>query len=132
MSGISKSLKTQAFYLMFWQLLVIMGLALILLLVQGVQAAWSALLGGLCYWLPTLGFAWRIFAHGGARAAKQFAIVFFVGEIVKLFLSALLFLFIAKYLPVNVLTMLIGFIGAIIAFWVVCGVGLSRVNGVRK
>ena len=132
MSGISKSLKTQAFYLMFWQLLVIAGLAVILFLIQGMQGAFSALLGGLAYWLPTALFAWRIFAHASARMAQKFVMAFIAGEMVKLFLSAFLFLLMAKYLPVNVLSMLIGFIGAIIAFWIVCGFSLSRVNGVVK
>jgi ATP synthase protein I len=127
---LSKSLKVQAFYLMFWQLLVIIGLA-VLLLVQSVQSAFSVLLGGLCYWLPTCWFAWRIFAHTGARAAKQFVAAFFVGEMIKLFLSGVLFLLIVKYLPVNVVSMLIGFVAAIIAFWVVCGVGLEGKKGIK-
>ena len=117
---------------MFWQFWVIVGLAIVLLVMQGKQSAISALLGGLCYWGPTLMFAWRIFTHAGAQAAKQFAVAFFAGEMVKLFLSAFLFLLIVKYWPVKVVSMLIGFIGAIVAFWVVCGWHMTRVNGATK
>jgi len=115
------SLKTQALRLMVWQWLVIMSLALLVLLVQGMREGISALLGGFCYWLPTCIFAIRIFAKTGARAAKQFMIVFFIGEMAKLFLSAVLFLLVASYLPLQVVWMMVGYIGAILSFWIVCG-----------
>jgi len=76
------------------------------------------LLGGLAYWLPTLLFVWRIFARATARAAKQFLILFMAGESIKLLLSALLFVFIVTHLPVNTVSVLIGFVGAVVSFWI--------------
>src|SRR4051812_31543103 len=121
MSMLNESLKSRALYLMLWQLLVIICLAGILGLLQGCQAGFSALMGGLSYWLPTLIFALRIFTYASAQAAKQFILAFFMGEVVKLFLSAALFIGVVNYLPVSVLSTLIGFVSAILAFWVVWG-----------
>src|SRR5690348_9997701 len=123
-----RSLKDQAIEILLWQGCIIIGLALIMLLIQGIQAGYSALLGGLSYWFPTLLFAIRVFTYQTAHAAKQFIVAFFVGEMVKLFLSAFSFVLIVQYLPVSVLATLMGFAGAIIAFWVVCGVRFSKVQ----
>lgn len=123
--------QTQAYRIVFWQLMIIMGLAIVLFLFRGIQSGLSALLGGLAYWLPTLLFVWRIFARLSARAVKQFVIAFFAGEAMKLFGSAILFLLIAKYLPVDVLPLLFGFMSAIIAFWISSLFFLSRFQGVR-
>jgi ATP synthase protein I len=116
----------RALRMMLWQLLVILGLSAAVLLIQGAQTAFSVLLGGLCYWLPTLVFATRIFKFATARQAKQFVAAFFVGEMLKLMLSAILFVFSAKYLPVMALAMMVGYMGAIVAFWVVGGLSLME------
>ncbi len=42
-----------------------------------------------------------------------------VGEMLKLFLSAALFVVMAKFLAVEVVYLMIGFCGAIVAFWIV-------------
>ncbi len=116
----------EAFRILYWQLLLIMGLAVVLFLLQGTRSGLSTLLGGLAYWLPTLAFVWRVFARATARAAKQFLVLFIAGEMFKLVLSAILFICIVKYLPVNLLSVLIGFIGAIIAFWIASLLLLGR------
>ena len=118
--------KKQLFKVVYWQLLVIAGLALVLFLLQGMQAGVSVFLGGMAYWLPTLFFIWRVSAHVGARAAHRFMIAFFTGEVAKLILSGVLFLLIIKFIPVNLLFVLTGFIGAIIAFWIVSIVSIFR------
>lgn len=105
-----------------------MGLAAVFLL-RGKQNGASVLLGGLAYWLPTLLFVWRVFSRANLKAVKQFVILFFLGEGAKLFLSAVLFVLIVKYLPVTVSHTLIGYVGAIVAFWVASFVFLSRHPG---
>jgi F0F1-type ATP synthase assembly protein I len=124
--AIKRSLKAQALYLMLWQLCIIAGLAGILWLVRGAQAGFSGVMGGLCYWLPTTLLVPCLFARVGASAAKQFLVIFLIGEMGKLFLSAILFVSILNHLSVDLIYMVIGFVGAIIAFWVVCGLGLGR------
>lgn len=106
-----------------------MGLAVGILLLQGVQKGFSALLGGLAYWLPTLLFLWRVSAHAGARAAMRFVVAFFTGEVVKLFLSGVLFVLAVKYLSLDLMYGLIGLIGSIVAFWVVSMTSLLSSEG---
>lgn len=121
-------IKKQAYRIVFWQLMIIMGLAVVLLLLRGLQNGISAFLGGLAYWLPTLAFVWRVFARANMRAAKQFVALFFAGEATKLILSAILFVFMAKYLPVSTPSLMAGYLGAIIAFWMSSIYFLSRNN----
>jgi len=96
----------------------IVGLTLLITLIQGIQRGGSTLIGGLTYWVPTLFFLWRVSAHAAARAAARFVVAFFTGEIIKLFLSGVLFVFAVKFLSIDMLYGLIGLMGAIIAFWI--------------
>jgi len=50
----------------------------------------------------------------------QFAAAFFAGEAFKLILSGILFLLVVKTFPVSLLSVLVGFAGAIVSFWFVC------------
>lgn len=127
---LDKSIQAEAYKLVFWQLIVMMGLALVLLILQGIQSGFSALLGGLAYCVPNFVFVWRVFRTASAKAAKQFVMAFFAGETIKLFCSAILFLLIVKYLPVTLLSLLIGYIGAIVAFWIVSAFFISWQPGV--
>lgn len=120
------TIKKEAYRIIYWQLFLVMGLALVLLLLQGVQSGFSVLLGGLAYWLPTLLFVWRVFARATVRAAKQFLVLFVAGEGIKLLLSAVLFVLVVKYLPVNLLSVLMGFIGAVVSFWIASMFLLTR------
>jgi ATP synthase protein I len=123
---VNKSIQNDAYQLVFWQFIIIVGLALILLLVQGIQSGLSVLLGGLAYVLPNFMFVWRVFARTSAQAARQFLIAFVVGESTKLILSAVLFVLIVKYLPVRLMPALGGYIAAIVGFWLVSFVFMSR------
>lgn len=109
-----------------------MGLALIMLLLQGIRSGLSTVAGGFAYWLPTLIFVRRIAGKASAQAAKQFVLMFFAGETVKLLTSAILFVLVMKYLPVTSLSVLIGYIGAIVAFWVASVFYLSRQEGASE
>ena len=127
-----KPIKNQAYQIVIWQLIIIVALALLLFIFRGVQHGISALLGGLAYWVPAFVFVWRVFARASIRAAKQFIAAFFAGEAIKLLFSAALFLLIVKYLPVNVVSVLTGFAGAIIAFWVSSIIFLNRQQGMKQ
>ncbi len=126
------TIKKEAYRIIYWQLILIVGLALVLFLLRGIQSGISAMLGGLAYWLPTLFFVWRVFARTTARAAKQFLVAFIAGEGVKLLLSAVLFVLIVKNLPVSILSVLAGFVGAVVSFWVASLFFLARHEGVTE
>src|SRR4051812_34137796 len=107
-----------AYSILFWQLILVIGLALLMVFLKGIQSGVSSLLGSLAYWVPTLFFVWRVFAKTTARVAHQFLMKFIMGEMGKLLLSGLFFLLIIKYLPVHIVSVLTGFVGAVVLFWV--------------
>lgn len=123
---INGSIKAQLFKIVYQQLVIILGLAVLVGLLQGVQKGLSVLSGGLAYWVPTLLFVWRVSRHAGARAAVRFVVTFFAGEFIKLFLSGVLFVMAVKYLSIDMLYGIAGLIGAIIAFWITSLISLSR------
>ncbi len=121
MTTVQKSLQRQALKLVFWQLIITMALSLVILLIEGLQKGLSTLLGGSAYILPNFIFAWRIFSHSGPGFSERFMVQFLLGEFTKLILSAVLFILIVKYLPINVVFALAGFTIAIFSFWFVSG-----------
>jgi F0F1-type ATP synthase assembly protein I len=104
--------------MILYQLIAIMGLALIIFLLQGIKNSLSALSGGLVYWLPTGLFLARVSSHAHARAALRFFVTFLTGEAIKLLLCGILFLFIVKYCYADLFYALMGLVGAIVAYWV--------------
>lgn len=114
------SARTQAYRIVFVQLLCVLALSLFAILITDTQNSLSLLCGGMAYALPTFLFVWLVFRFTGAQQMTQFVVAFFLGEMFKLVLSAILFIIIVKYLPVSLLSVLIGFIGAIISFWFAC------------
>lgn len=113
-------IQREAYHLVFLQLASVVALALGALLIRDKVSGFSVLVGGLAYGLPNLLFVWRVFRYVGARQMYQFMAAFFLGEMIKMVLSAILFVLIVKYLPVSLLSVLVGFIGAIVSFWIVC------------
>jgi ATP synthase protein I len=125
---LQKLVQNQAYRIVFLQLAGVIVLASLALILNGTQSGLSVLLGGLAYVVSNLLFVWGVFRFVGAQQMNLFVAAFFLGEAVKLVLSAILFLVIVKYLPVSLLSVLIGYIGAIVLFWVVCFWQFSGVN----
>ncbi len=117
---LKKLVQHQAYRIVFLQLAGVVVLACLALIIRDMRIGVSVLLGGLAYVIPNLMFVWRVFRFVGARQMTLFMAAFFYGEAMKLILSAILFLVIVKYLPVSLLSVLVGYIGAIVAFWIVC------------
>lgn len=120
------SIQREALQLVFWQLIVTMALALIVLLIEGLSKGMSTFLGGGAYILPQFLFTWRVFSYANALKAQQFVVAFFFGEFLKLLLSAIFFVLIVKFLPVMPAFVMIGYVFAIVSFWFVCGWHFSR------
>ncbi|MBV9576265.1 MAG: ATP synthase subunit I [Gammaproteobacteria bacterium] len=114
-----KIIQHEAYRIVLLQLAGVAVLA-IACLVRSRESSFAVLMGGLAYGLPNLAFVWRVFRYTGAHQMERFMAAFFFGEMIKLILSAVLFLLIVKYLPVSLLSVLVGFIGAIVSFWIVC------------
>lgn len=129
---LTKRIRHQAYQIVWWQLVGVIVLAGMAFILGGSQSSLSVLLGGMAYGLPNLVFVWRVFRYSGAHQMTQFFAAFCFGEMIKLILSAILFLLIVKYLPVSLLSVLVGFVGAIVSFWVVCMWNFSGQKGVAR
>lgn len=129
---LKKIIQQEAYLIVFWQLAGVAFLSLCTLVFFGLTKGVSVLLGGLAYGFANLLFVWRVFRFAGSGQMTQFAFTFFIGEMAKLVVSAFLFLMIVKYLPVSLLSVLIGFIGAIISFWLACMWHFSALKTTRN
>jgi ATP synthase protein I len=126
MATLRKMIQHEAYLIVLWQLIGVLILSTFALLFFGSKSGLSVLAGGMAYGLANLLFVWRVFRYAGAQQMNQFMAAFFAGEMFKLFFSGILFVLIVKYLPVSLLSVLVGFAGAIVAFWIVCMWHFSR------
>lgn len=97
---------------------VMMVLATICWLPVAVTASWSALLGGLAIVLPSSYFAYRLFRITSARAAREIVKAFYVGEITKILLSAVLAAVFVSIFHVELVPFWVGFMAALVGFWI--------------
>jgi ATP synthase protein I len=125
-NSLRKLIQNEAYQIVLWQLAGVVILALFACLVAGFKNGYSVLAGGLCYGLPNLVFVWRVFRYVGAQQMTQFMAAFFAGEVLKLVLSGILFIVVVKTLSVSLLSVLVGFAGAIVSFWIVCMMHFSK------
>ena len=125
-TSLKHSVQQKAYRLVFSPLMGVVLLALFALVLHGFIHGFSVLLGGLAYGLSNLILVLCAFRFVGAQQMTQFVTAFFMGEMIKLVLSAILFVLIVKYLLVSLLSVLIGFVGAIVSFWIVCFWHFSR------
>lgn len=123
---LKERVQHEAYRIVFLQLGGVAILAFLALLIGGLQTAFSVFAGGMAYILPNLFFVWLAFRYVGAQKINQFMVAFFSGEVFKLIFSAILFLAIVKTLSVSLLSTLVGFVGAIVSFWIACMFYFSR------
>lgn len=86
-------------------------------LLGGLLEAMSALLGGAACVVPSFYFARRLFATTSARDAKKIVKAFYLGEMVKLGLSAVMVVLIIMFIHVTIIPFITGFVGAQFGFW---------------
>ncbi len=99
------------------QMIVVVLVAVIFLLFKGMAFATAVLLGGVISVLPHAIFARWWFAYFTAKAGNRMIAKFYVGEVVKLFLTVILFILVFTFMSVNILACLLGYIIAQVAFW---------------
>lgn len=85
--------------------------------IEGINMGVSALLGGVSCVIPSAYFAKRFFSRQGAQDVKRIVRAFYVGECIKLGMSALLVVVFVEFLPVSLLAFFTGFAAAQMGFW---------------
>jgi len=124
--------KQQAYRILKLQCIVIAIMLLIIALItRNTNAILGAFVGSMTYLLPNFIFVWQVFRYPGAQQMTKFFVAFSVGEMLKLFLSASLVLMIVKSWPLSLLSVLIGFVSAMVAFWVACFWYLAKQAGTK-
>lgn len=106
----------QALAIMAVQVGITLLAALIMAVMFEGRAAWSALVGGGISITTTACFATRVFAADG-RDLRKVVRAFYVGEVQKIALTALLFAVAIKLLNVEFLPMFGTFMATLLAFW---------------
>jgi ATP synthase protein I len=120
MTSLKSKIQNEAYQIVLWQLAGVLTLAVIAFLLNGKSSGLSVFAGGMTYGLPNLFFVFCVFRFTGAQQMTQFMAAFYAGEMIKLVLSGILFVLVVKYLPVSLLSVVVGFVGAIVSFWIVC------------
>ena len=80
--------------------------------------------GGLCAWIPAFLYALLVFTKASTRNTGRFVAIFYIGEFIKLMLSAVLVVIAVVKFELNTLYVLLGFIVTLMAFFV----GASRIK----
>ncbi len=94
---------------------VVAAIALVLLLVKGPVAAYSALLGGIACLLPNLLFARFAFRHSAANSASLVMRWFYIGEAVKIIVTVMIFaLSLTRLEELNLAAMMITYVVALV------------------
>ena|SRR3990167_1100921 len=111
------TIRFDIYKLLIAQCVVVLAIALFFQGYHGLSAATSSLLGGVVCILPNFFFAKQLLAKIHSTNPKIIVKTLFIGEVIKLLSIAILFVLVLKYIPINLVTLLAGFIGAQFAFW---------------
>lgn len=87
-----KENRAAIFGLSYLQMVLTLVLSMFLYFSDDKVSAYSLLLGGMIYILPTLGFVQCVFSTVKQQTPQLMAILFYIGEVVKIILTAVLFL----------------------------------------
>lgn len=119
MTSLQKNVQSKAYRIVMWQLVCIAIFAFITAIFFGIPRGVYFLMGGLTYGLSNLLFVAAVFRFVRVHQMHFFVAAFVLGEILKLFLSGILFIIIVKTYPNSLSSALAGLIGAIVSFWIV-------------
>lgn len=112
-SGKEKQLLTRFLQL---QLVVVLIIAMMIGLTWSVSAGVSALFGGLLVWVPSIVLAIVVFARRSYRDPKKIVSAFYIGETIKITLTALLLIILLQLYAVNLIALLIGMIAVYVTY----------------
>ena len=107
------------------QAVVAVAIAIIYGMMADLQAALSAFSAGVIVVAANYFFAWRVFSVTGASAVQKIVSNFYIGEALKLLLTAVLVVFAIKVLAITPLPFFTGYAVTQIAFWFAFALGVS-------
>lgn len=127
-----KPLKQLVNRIVLIQCIVILLLAFVFFIASSKYAALALLCGGLVYILPGYFYAVRLFSNVSPRAIVRVMCVFYIGEVLKLVTSIVLFIVLLKFFAFPLLPYFLGYLVAALTFCVasMCLMSKTMVNSV--
>lgn len=110
-------MRSLAFSYVYIQAAVILGITITLAILDYTKIALPFLWGGMTCLIPNAYFAHRLFANTGAQAVGKIMKSFYLGEIVKIFITIVLFAIAFKLFKTGKIGIFIGYIIAQVTFW---------------
>ena len=107
----------QALRILRWQAGWIVALAIVLAIVWGGSAGWSALAGGSIGMVWTVYMAFALFKHSVNHGVRLSAMTFFAGWMLKVVLTISLLVIAFRAPGVVPLALLAGLFGTMVAYW---------------
>lgn len=121
MKDIFQKPRKEVYKIIYLQIITVLLAAIIWLFFKGKYEFASTLLGGICWIIPSFYFVKKTFniraAQKNTAQLGNLAKRFFIGEVLKLLLSAVLIILCLKFLPIILLPFLSGFIIAVMSLW---------------
>ena len=108
--------RSQAYKLVTTQIVIVVIIAILWWIFKDFTHCYSALLGGFAYIIPSWYFIRKLFANK-KRTPQTLVRTFYLGELTKLLLSAILLVLIVKFIPTNLFAVLSGYIVACLSIW---------------
>lgn len=121
---LAASSQKVAYRILVTQVIISAVVAMVFLLF-GTMAAASSVIGGLVAVIPNGVFVLITHRHGGAQSAKKIINTFYIGEALKMLLTAGMFAAAFIFFPVEILPLMLTFILCMLAYFI-AGLSASR------
>lgn len=112
-----QALRAKGLKIVLVQAVVAFALALVWGATSGLNGFFAALSGGAACAVPNAIFAWLLFRQTGAQAAKRVVKAFYVGEVVKMMLTAIGFFLAVVFFADDFLQLITTFIATQMVLW---------------
>lgn len=126
---IEKRIQGEAYAVIGRQIIGVIILSLVIYASVGKMPGMSFFIGGMSYSAPDLLFINRFMRYSGSKAMNMFMTRFFAGKMVKIILRGAILVFVSMHIPLNVMWVLIGFVGCTFIFWTACMIHFSKQRG---
>ena len=123
--------RLQARRIILAQVVVTALTSLLFAIFSGAVDAVAALVGGLINVLANLYFARRLYGGRRIKSAAETALGFYVGEVVKLFITLALFALAIGVFKLSFLPLFTTFVATLLVFWLALAPGFNRLFGDR-
>jgi ATP synthase protein I len=110
-----QAFRKKAYLMIYLQIIIILLIAIFYFIFKGKSDFLFALVGGICWLLPSFYFTRKLFIMPGNKSAIYIVKNFYLGEIVKLVFSGILIVLSFKFLHVDAVPFLVAYFAAVLS-----------------